>query len=74
MAHYGYHNPSITSPFRGKVIVQAIEDHIEHKEHVLQLLKDNVAIAQNRDKQHTNQHHNKMDYKVGDGVFFRLQP
>jgi hypothetical protein len=32
MALYGYRPPSITSPLRGKVKVQSMEDHIEHQQ------------------------------------------
>jgi hypothetical protein len=57
MALYGYHPPFITSPLRGKPKVQVVEDHIEHQQEVLQLLKDNLVIAQNRMKQQVDQHH-----------------
>jgi len=51
MALYGYHPPSITSYLRENSKVQAVEDHIEHQQQVLQLLKDNLTLAQNRMKQ-----------------------
>jgi len=44
MALYGYHPPSIMSLLKGKAKVQAVEDHIEHQQEVLQLLKENLAI------------------------------
>ena len=47
MAFYGYHSPSITSYLRENFMVQAVEDHIEHQQKVLQLLKDNLNLAQN---------------------------
>ena len=50
MALYGYHPPSITSYLRENLKVQAVEDHIEHQQEVLQLLKDNLNLAQNRMK------------------------
>ena len=50
MALYGYHPPSITSYLRENSKVQAVEDHIEHQQEVLQLLKDNLNLAQNRMK------------------------
>jgi hypothetical protein len=59
MELYGYHPPSITSPLRGKVKVQSVEDHIEYQQKVLQLLKDNLTITQNMMKQQTNQHCSK---------------
>ena len=49
MELYGYHPPSITSSLRENYRVQA--DHIEHQQEVLQLLKDNLNLAQNRMKQ-----------------------
>jgi hypothetical protein len=74
MALYGYHPPSITSPLRGKAKVQVVEDHIEHQQEVLKLLKDNLVTTQNRMKQQVDQHHNEREFEVGDWVFLRLQP
>ena len=45
MPLYGYHPPSITSPLRGKAKVQAVEEHIQNQEEVVQLLKNNLAIS-----------------------------
>ena len=72
MALYGYHPPSITSSLREKV--QAMEDHIEHQQEVLQILKDNLNLAQNQMKQQAYQHHIERIFYVGDWVFLRLQP
>ena len=47
MALYRYHPPSITSYLRENSRVQVVEDHIEHQKEVLQLLKDNLILAQN---------------------------
>ena len=51
MALYGYQPPSIMSPLKMKAKVQAVEDHIEHQQEVLQLLKENLIVAKNRMKQ-----------------------
>ena len=51
MTPNGYHPPSITSYLRENSKVQVVEDHIEHQQQVLQLLKDNLTLAQNRMKQ-----------------------
>jgi len=59
MLEAGYHPPSITSSLRQNLKVQAVEDHIEHQQEVLQLLKDNLNLAQNRMKQQEDQHHIK---------------
>ena len=74
MALYGYHPPSITSSLRENSKVQEVEDHIEHQQQVLQLLKDNLNLAQNRMKQHLDQHHSERSFDVGDWVFLWLQP
>ena len=74
MALYGYHPPSITSSLRGNSKVQAVEDHIEHQQEVLQLLKDNLNLAQNRMKQQADQHRSERSFDIGDWVFLRLQP
>ena len=74
MALYGYHPPSITSYLRENSKVQAVEDHIEHQQQVLQLLKDNFTLTHNRMKQQVDQHHIEISFDVGDWVFLRLQP
>jgi len=51
MALYGYHPPSITSYLRENSKVQEVEDHIEHQQKVLQLLKNNLTLAKNKMKQ-----------------------
>ena len=69
MALYGYHPPSITSSLRENSRVQVVEDHIEHQQEVLQLLNDNLNLAQNRMKQQEDQHSSKRSFDVGDWVF-----
>ena len=66
MALYGYHPPSITSYLRKNLKVQAVEDHIEHQQEVLQLLKDNLNLAQNRMKQQADQHRSERSFDIGD--------
>ena len=51
-----------------------MEHHIEHQQHVLQLLKDNLVLAQNRMKQQADQHRSERSFDVGDWVFLWLQP
>jgi len=50
MALYVYHPSSIASPLISKVKVQEVDDHIEHQQKVIQLLKDKLAIAKNKMK------------------------
>jgi len=69
MALYGYHPPSITSSLRENSKVIEVEDHIEHQQEVLQLLKDNLNLAKNRMKQQVDQHRSERSFDVGDWVF-----
>jgi hypothetical protein len=74
MALYGYQPPSITSSLKEKYKVQAVEDHIENQQQVLQILKDKLTMAQNRMKQQEDQHRSERSFEIGDWVFLRLQP
>ena len=49
-----------------------MEDDIEHQQQVLQLLKDNATLVQNRMKQHVDQHRSEKCFDVGDCVFLLL--
>jgi hypothetical protein len=51
-----------------------VEDHIENQQQVLQILKDNLTMAQNHMKQQADQHRSERIFEVGDWVFLRLQP
>ena len=73
MALYGYHPTSITYSLRESK-VQVVEDHIEHQQQILQLLKDNLNLAQNWMKQQVDQYRSEQSFNVGDWVFLRLQP
>ena len=64
MALYGYHSPSITSSLRDQSKVQAVEEHIENQQQVLQLLKDNLTLTQNQMKQQAYQHHSERSFEV----------
>ncbi len=59
MALYGYHRSFITSSLKENSYVQAVEDHIVHKQQVLKLLKDNLTLAHNIMKQQVDQHHSE---------------
>jgi hypothetical protein len=51
-----------------------VEDHIENQQKVLQILKDNLTMAQNCMKQQVDQHRSERSFELGDWVFLRLQP
>ena len=72
MALYDYHPPSITYSLRDSSKVQEVEYHMKHQQQVLQLLKDNLNLAQDWMKQQADQHRNEQSFNVGDWVFLRL--
>ena len=74
MALYRYHPPSITYSLRDSSKVQAMEDHMKHQQQVIQLLKDDLTLAQNQMKQQADQHRSEQRFNVGDWVFLRLHP
>ena len=74
MALYGYHPPSITYSLKEKSKVEEVEDHIEHQQQVLQLLKENLTMAQNCMKRQAYQHRSERIFEVGDWLFLRIQP
>jgi hypothetical protein len=51
-----------------------VEDHIEHQQQVLQLLKENLTMAQNHMKQQADHHCSERSFELGDWVFLILQP
>ena len=52
--------------------IQAVKDHIEHQQQVLQFLKDNATLVQNRIKQQQDQHRSERSFDVGDCIFLWL--
>ena len=52
---------------------QEFEECIKHEKEILQLLNDNLALAQNKVKQQANQHCNESHFEVRDLVFQRIQ-
>jgi hypothetical protein len=51
-----------------------VEDHIKNQQQVLQVLKENLTIGQNRMKQQEDQHRSERSFELVDWVFLRLQP
>jgi hypothetical protein len=46
-----------------------MEDHIENQQQILQILKDNLTMAQNCIKQQADQHRSERSFEAGDWVF-----
>ena len=52
---------------------QEVEECINHEKEVLQLLNENLDLAQNKVKQQANQHRNESHFEFRDLVFERIQ-
>jgi len=66
MEIYGYHPPSITSPFKGHSKVQVVKDHLQDQEEVLKILKDNFDTLKNKMKKKVDQHCNQRNFEEVD--------
>ena len=66
MALYGYYSPFVTSSLKEKSKVQVVEDHLEHQQEVLRLLKDNLVMSKNIMKQQAYQHYSERIFEEGD--------
>jgi len=49
-----------------------VKYHIKHQQQVLQVLKDNTTLVQNRMKQQVDQHCSERSFDVSDWVFLWL--
>ena len=63
MELYGYHPPSITSSLKGHSKVKQLEDHVQHQQEVLQILKDNLVTSKNGMKQQARQHRSERSFE-----------
>ena len=52
----------------------ALKGQLEENKRVMQVLKDNLTMAQNHMKQQTYQHRAEREFELADWVFIRLQP
>ena len=73
-AVYGQLPPSPTSYLKGCSKVQAVDQLLQHRATMLAHLRENLHQAQNRMKQHVDQHRSERQFQEGDQVFLRLQP
>ena len=64
---------SISYSLRDPYKVQAVEDHMEHQQQVLQLLNENLTLPQNQMKQQEDRHCSEQIFDVGDWMFLRLK-
>ena len=73
-ALYGYVPPCWKELVQGDTKVPTVKSQLEENQKVMQVLRDNLTMAQNRTKQQAGQHRTEREFEVADWVFVRLQP
>ena len=68
------HLPDGRNSFKVMQKVPVVKSQLEENQRVMQVLKDNLTIAQNPMKQQTNYHRTEREFEVEDWVFVRLHP
>lgn len=55
-------------------MVEAVDRSLQQREKILQLLKENLAKAQNRMTQLANKKRSERSFETGDWVYLKLKP
>ena len=67
-------HPNGKKSFKEAQKVPTVKDQLEDNQRIMQTLKDNLTMAQNRMKQQVDQHRTEREFELADWVFVRLQP
>ena len=73
-ALYGYFPPLLLPYFAGDSKNAAVDQMLQEREHLNQLLKLRLKEAQNRMQQKANKHRSERTFAIGDQVLLKLQP
>ena len=73
-ALYGIPPPSLHAYISGTSKVQAVDTYLCDKDERLRELRYQLAKAQERMQNHSNQHRRDVTFTVGDFVYLKLQP
>lgn len=71
---YGYPPPHVTAYEFGAAKVNIVEHELWERDHLLTVLKNNLAMAQNQMKVQANKNRTERKFEVGDYVYLRLLP
>ena len=73
-ALYGYERPNWKELVLNDTNVPEVKNQLEKSQKTIELLKDNLIMAQNSMRQQVDQCRTERESEVGDWVFVRLQP
>ena len=71
---YGRAPPHLLPYEPGTTAVQAVEDELRSREHILALARENLQAAQTRMKNFADKKRTEREFEVGDWVYLRLRP
>ena len=71
---YGYDVSTFIDHIFGDSRAPKAKDWIEESQEILKVLRDNLQVAQNQQKQYADQHRMERQFQVNDLVYLRLQP
>ena len=71
---YGYDALTFSDMIFGDSRAPKAKDWVEESQEILKLLKDNLQVAQNQQKQYADKHREERTFQVDDLVYFRLHP
>ncbi|XP_026451326.1 uncharacterized protein LOC113351588 [Papaver somniferum] len=71
---YGYLPPHLAFPFNSTTSVASVQEYLQERDHMLQLLKEDLLKAQDRMKLYADNSRCDRAFNVGDWVFLKLQP
>jgi hypothetical protein len=73
-AIYGYSAPRLLTYMRGTTKLAAVENQLQSRDEILQLLKENLQRSQNQMRRYADLKRTERVLKEGDWVYLRLQP
>ena len=65
-ALYGYPHPRLLDYIPGTTMVEAVDDHLQSRQQVMSLLKQNFLLAQERMKVQADKHRVERSFSEGD--------
>ncbi|XP_026400580.1 uncharacterized protein LOC113296490 [Papaver somniferum] len=71
---YGYQLPHLAFPLHSTTFVQVVQDYLYDRDHMLQMLREDLLKVQTRMKFFSDKHRTDRTFAVGDMVFLKLQP
>ena len=73
-ALYGFAPPRLLDYILGTTKVDILDVHLQTRQQLISLLKQNLVAAQERMKAIANKHRTVREFVVGDWVYLKLQP